>query len=67
MSEEDLQHLLSRLIELKDEFERAILSGSEYRIRAAEAKFKSAMHWVESRDILTHGISKPARRMIVSA
>jgi hypothetical protein len=47
VSEEDLQHLLSRLTELKDEFERAILSGSESRIRAAEAKFKSAMRWVD--------------------
>jgi len=47
VSEENLQHLLSRLTELKDEFERAILSGSESRIRAAEAKFKSAMRWVD--------------------
>lgn len=35
ISAEDLQHLLARLTELKDRFERAILSGSESRIREA--------------------------------
>ncbi len=44
---DELQHLLARLLELKDEFERAILSGSEPRIRAAESKLSAAWTWVD--------------------
>lgn len=44
---EDLQHLLSRLNELRDDFDRAVLSGSEHRIRAAAATLKSVWRWVE--------------------
>lgn len=47
VDELELQHLLSRLLELKDEFERAILSGSEHRIRAAESKLASVWNWVD--------------------
>lgn len=43
----ELQHLLTRLLELKDEFERAILSGSEPRIRAAESRLASVWTWVD--------------------
>lgn len=46
VSSEELQHLLARLNELKDEFERAIISGSERRIREAERRLQSAIHWV---------------------
>jgi hypothetical protein len=46
VSSEELQHLLARLNELKDEFERAIISGSERRIRDAERRLQSAIHWV---------------------
>jgi len=46
VSSEELQHLLSRLNELKDEFERAIVSGSERRIRDAERRLQTAIHWV---------------------
>jgi hypothetical protein len=46
VSSEELQHLLARLNELKDEFERAIVSGSERRIRDAERRLQSAIHWV---------------------
>jgi len=44
---EDLQHLLSRLNELRDDFDRAVLSGSEHRIHAAAATLKSVWRWVE--------------------
>ncbi len=47
VQEDELQHLLSRLVELKDEFERAILSGSEHRIRSAETKLASVWNWVD--------------------
>lgn len=47
VSADELQHLLSRLVELKDEFERAILSGSEVRIHAAERKLESVWQWVD--------------------
>ncbi|MBL8300917.1 MAG: hypothetical protein JNN30_21455 [Rhodanobacteraceae bacterium] len=44
---EDLQHLLSRLNELRGDFDRAVLSGSEHRIRAAASTLKSVWRWVE--------------------
>lgn len=47
VANEDLQHLLSRLVELEEEFGRAILSGSELRIRRAEKKLVSVLNWVE--------------------
>lgn len=47
IANEDLQHLLSRLNELEDEFGRAVLSGSELRIRRAEKKLSSVLNWVE--------------------
>ncbi|BCR03561.1 hypothetical protein DESUT3_06300 [Desulfuromonas versatilis] len=46
VADEDLQHLLSRLNELEDEFSRAVLSGSEHRIRGAEKKLNSVLAWV---------------------
>lgn len=47
IANEDLQHLLSRLNELEDEFNRAVVSGSELRIRRAEKKLSSVLSWVE--------------------
>ena len=47
VANEDLQHLLSRLNELEDEFSRAVLSGSEVRIRRSEKKLTSVLAWVE--------------------
>lgn len=44
---ETLEHLLSRLSELDDEFNRSIVSGSESRIKAAEKKLNSVWNWVE--------------------
>lgn len=47
VTQEQLNHLLARLVELKDGFERAILSGSERRIRAAEAQLEKVWDWVD--------------------
>ncbi len=47
VSMEELQHLLSRLNELQDEFNRAVTSGSEHRIQGAEAKLNKVWKWIE--------------------
>ncbi|HSW13284.1 MAG TPA: hypothetical protein VLI06_10630 [Solimonas sp.] len=44
---EELQHLLSRLNGLREEFEQAVVSRSERRIRAAESRLEQVWHWVE--------------------
>ena len=47
VSAEQLQHLLGRLVELTEEFSDAIASGSEFRLRSAQAKWNMACDWVE--------------------
>lgn len=47
VSVESLQHLLGRLNELQNEFEQAVLSASEFVIRAAQKKLDSVWRWVE--------------------
>lgn len=47
VASDELQHLLSRLTELKDDFERAMLSGSESRIRTAEKRLAQVWDWVD--------------------
>lgn len=44
---EQLQHLLGRLVDLTEEFRDAIASGSEFRLRSAQAKWHMACDWVE--------------------
>ena len=44
---EQLHHLLGRLVELTEEFADAIASGSEFRLRASQAKWHVACDWVE--------------------
>jgi hypothetical protein len=44
---EQLQHLLGRLVDLTEEFRDAIASGSEFRLRKAQAKWNTACDWVE--------------------
>lgn len=44
---ETLEHLLARLTELQNEFEQAVVLGSEFLIRAAQDKRESVWHWVE--------------------
>lgn len=47
ISADELGHLLSRLSELKDDFDRAVLSGSEHRIRRAAERLESVWSWIE--------------------
>ena len=47
ISAEQLQHLLSRLNELLEQFDRDILSGSEHRIRDAEKRLSTVWQWLE--------------------
>ena len=44
---DDLQHLLSRLNELREDFDQAVLSGSEHRIERAASTLQSVWKWVE--------------------
>lgn len=44
---DDLQHLLSRLNELRADFDEAVLSGSEHRIHRAANTLQSVWQWVE--------------------
>ncbi|HEY1033625.1 MAG TPA: hypothetical protein VGE09_01445, partial [Pseudoxanthomonas sp.] len=57
---DDLQHLLSRLNELREDFDQAVLSGSEHRIQRAADTLQSVWQWVETgtalfRDIAADG------------
>ncbi|PMQ07382.1 hypothetical protein DyAD56_01275 [Dyella sp. AD56] len=47
ISADELGHLLSRLSELKEDFDRAVLSGSEHRIRRAAQRLDAVWTWVE--------------------
>ncbi len=47
VSAEALRHLLGRLNELQNEFDQAVLGGSEFRLRRAEDKLRSVFHWIE--------------------
>jgi hypothetical protein len=44
---DDLQHLLSRLNELREDFDQAVLSGSEHRIERAASTLQSVWKWVD--------------------
>lgn len=44
---ETLQHLLARLGELEEEFNAAVLAGSEYQLRRAQDRLASVWRWVE--------------------
>ncbi|GAB1232122.1 hypothetical protein UT4_05880 [Ferrigenium sp. UT4] len=47
LSPEALAHLLARLGELEEEFSRAVTSGSEFRLRAAQSKLESVQKWMD--------------------
>jgi hypothetical protein len=57
ISAEQLQHLLGRMVELTEEFRDAIASGSEFRLRAAQAKWHMACDWVEKGSHIIHSIT----------
>ncbi len=54
---DDLQHLLSRLNELREDFDQAVLSGSEHRIRQAADTLQSVWRWVEKGTEIIRGIA----------
>jgi uncharacterized protein with PIN domain len=61
VSVEQLQHLLGRLVDLTEEFRDAIASGSEFRLRSAQAKWHIACDWVEKGSQIIHAITNDAR------
>ncbi|OIR14625.1 hypothetical protein GALL_44300 [mine drainage metagenome] len=61
LSPEALAHLLARLAELEEEFSQAVTSGSEFRLREAQAKLESVQKWMDKanqvmRDLATEGL-----------
>jgi len=60
VSADQLQHLLGRLVELTEEFRDAIASGSEFRLRASQAKWHMACDWVEKGSHIIHAITTDA-------
>jgi hypothetical protein len=61
VSFDQLQHLLGRLVELTEEFRDAIASGSEFRLRSAQAKWNIACDWVEKGSQIIRAITADAR------
>lgn len=57
---DDLQHLLSRLNELREDFDQAVLSGSEHRIQRAADTLQSVWQWVEKGTTLIRDIASEA-------
>lgn len=60
ISTEDLQHLLARLTELKDQFDRAIVSGSDSRIREAASALEKVWRWVDKGSDILRTITERA-------
>ena len=58
VSVDELGHLLSRLTELKEDFDRAVLSGSEHRIRRAAERLDSVWTWVEKGTAIVASITE---------
>ncbi|MET0329991.1 MAG: hypothetical protein ABW154_01050 [Dyella sp.] len=72
VSHDELGHLLSRLSELREDFDRAVLSGSEHRIRAAALTLDAVWNWVEKgtavvRTITEHEELDPATHRLAQA
>jgi hypothetical protein len=58
---DQLKHLLGRLVELHEEFRDAIASGSEFRLRASQAKWHMACDWVEKGSVILRAITSDER------
>ncbi len=52
-----LHQLLSRLVELTEEFREAIATSSEFRLRAAQTKWNKACDWVEKGSAILKAIT----------
>lgn len=57
VSAEVLRHLLARLTELESEFEQAVRSGSEYKLKLAQDKLASVWQWMEKGNAVVRGLS----------
>ncbi|OWY37677.1 hypothetical protein CEK28_15725 [Xenophilus sp. AP218F] len=57
VSDEALRHLLARLNELYGEFEDALESQSEFRIRAAQHRLEAVWRWVEKSTEVVRGLT----------
>ena len=58
---DQLKHLLGRLVDLTEEFRDAIASGSEFRLRASQAKWHMACDWVEKGSLILRAITADER------
>ncbi|WP_293761794.1 hypothetical protein [uncultured Aquitalea sp.] len=57
LSDDALKHLLARLNELYAEFEEALESQSEFRIRAAQHRLEAVWRWVEKSTEVIRGLT----------
>lgn len=57
VSTEHLSHVLAKLTEYEHFFEEAVASGSEFRLKAAQARLAKAMPWVEKATVLVQNMA----------
>lgn len=57
LSPEHLSHVLAKLTEYEHFFQEAIASGSEFRLKAAQARLSKAQPWIEKATTLVQTIS----------
>ncbi len=57
LSPEHLSHVLAKLTEYEHFFQEAIASGSEFRLKAAQARLAKAQPWIEKATTLVSTIS----------
>lgn len=57
LSPEHLSHVLAKLTEYEHFFQEAIASGSEFRLKAAQARLSKAQPWIEKATTLVNTIS----------
>lgn len=58
VSADVLRHLLARLTELEQTMQQAMVSGSEQRIRAAQAKLQAVWQWIEKGSRILRDITR---------
>src|SRR5471032_2715471 len=61
---DQLNHLLGRLVDLTEEFSDAIASGSEFRLRASQAKWHTACDWVEKGSEILRALNQIERQRV---
>ena len=57
LNPEHLSHVLAKLTEYEHYFEDAVASGSEFRLKAAQARLAKAMPWVEKATDLINSLN----------